>query len=462
LFLTLGVPGGLPATGPNVVLIMADDLGWGDVGFNGNTLIHTPHLDELARQGLRLTRFYAAAPVCSPTRGSCLTGRHPYRYGVFHANVGHLRQAEWSLAELLREHGYATGHFGKWHLGTLTTEILDSNRGGPRQPQHFAPPWEHGFETCFSTEAKVPTWDPMRKPARRVARTWWNPLQDRSDAASYGTRYWANGQPVEDNLGGDDSRVIMDRVIPFVRGAVRDGKPFLAVVWFHAPHLPVVAGPRYTARYAQYDKYRQHYYGCITALDEQVGRLWRELDQLRVRQRTLLAFCSDNGPEGDESAPGATGGLRGRKRSLFEGGIRVPAVIVWPERISAGTTTDGIACTSDYLPTIAAALDIQPPGDRPLDGVSLLPLLEGRSLRPSRAIGLQTSRQAAWVEQRWKLVCQLNRAGTAVSDMLFDLPADRSEQRDVAAEHPEVVARMAADLEAWQASCRRSLAGTDY
>ncbi len=155
---------------------------------------------------------------------------------------------------------------------------------------------------------------------------------------------------VTENLRGADARIIMDRVIPFIRGAAGEGRPFFAVVWFHEPHLPVVAGPEYTAMYPDRSKYEQHYFGCITAMDEQAGRLRTELESLGVMEDTLLAFTSDNGPEGDERAPGSTGGLRGRKRSLFEGGIRVPGLVAWPGRIAPGRTGFP-ASTSDYLPT---------------------------------------------------------------------------------------------------------------
>jgi len=133
---------------PNIILCMADDLGWADPGFNGNSIIKTPSLDAMAEAGLRFTRFYSAAPVCSPTRGSCLTGRHPYRYGITFANVGHMPKEEVTLAEVLKTQGYATGHFGKWHLGTLTKTEKDSNRGGPRGAKHYSPPWENGFDVC--------------------------------------------------------------------------------------------------------------------------------------------------------------------------------------------------------------------------------------------------------------------------------------------------------------------------
>jgi arylsulfatase A-like enzyme len=246
---TVVVANDLPACAadrPNIVLMMADDLGWGDTGYNGHPTLKTPHLDEMAKAGLRLERFYSGAPVCSPTRGSCLTGRHPFRYGVFSANVGHLPAEELALPELLGKLGYATGHFGKWHLGTLTKTVKESNRGGPRGIEHYSPPWENGFDVCFSTEAKVPTWDPM--VTRKGAGNFWEPIENQADAVAYGTHYWTGeGKQATENLRGDDSRIIMDRAIPFVREAAKSETPFFAVIWFHAPHLPVVAGPKYTA-----------------------------------------------------------------------------------------------------------------------------------------------------------------------------------------------------------------------
>ena len=254
-------------TRPNIILVMCDDLGYGDVGFNDNEVIFTPHLDAMATRGVRFTRFYAGGPVCSPTRGTCLTGRHYFRYGVTHANKGCLPSEEINLAKVLRSQGYTTGHFGKWHLGTLTTTMQEGNRGGPKGAAYYAPPWERGFDVCFSTEAKVPTWDPMVTPAEGNSR-WGVP------GSPFGTYYWNEaGERVHDGLKGDDSRVIMDRVIPFIEDAARRRQPFFAVVWFHAPHTPVVAGLDYRALYEEFTQDEQHYYGCITAMDEQIGRL---------------------------------------------------------------------------------------------------------------------------------------------------------------------------------------------
>ena len=143
---------------------MADDQGWGDVGYNGHPFLKTPNLDAMSKAGLRFDRFYSGAPVCSPTRGSAITGRHPYRYGIYTANTGHMRKQEMTLAEALKAQGYTTGHFGKWHLGTLTNDIPDGRRGG-KQRMHYSPPWENGFDESFAAEVQMPTWDPMKNQA---------------------------------------------------------------------------------------------------------------------------------------------------------------------------------------------------------------------------------------------------------------------------------------------------------
>ena len=449
-----------PAERPNIILMMADDLGWGDVGFNGNTVIRTPHLDAMAEAGLRFTRFYAAAPVCSPTRGAALTGRHPYRYGIWFANEGHLKPEELTLAELLRERGYATGHFGKWHVGTLSKTVKDANRGGPGGAGHFAPPWLNGFDECFSTESKVPTYDPMLKPKAGAPQIGWDYIPDDSLAEPYGTYYWnSGGEIVRENLRGDDSRVIMDRAVPFIERAAKAKQPFFAVIWFHTPHLPVVAGPEHIRHYAQYPSYERNYYGCITAMDEQVGRLRAKLRELGVASNTMLWFSSDNGPEGQAGqAPGSAGPFRGRKRDLYEGGVRVPGLLEWPARVKPGTATDVAAVTSDYLPTILDLLGVAPPDSRPIDGTSLMPLIAGRMTQRGRPIGFESNGRLALTADRYKLI----RHGEEAGWELFDLIADPAEARNIAAEQPDVVARMKKLIEEWRASCKNSNAGHDY
>ena len=443
---------------PNVILCMADDLGWGDVRSNGHPRLETPYLDQMASNGIHFSRFYSGAPLCSPTRGSCLTGRHPYRYGIYSANVGHLPPEEITLAEILKSEGYATGHFGKWHLGTLTTKLEESNRGGPRGIDHFSPPWENGFETCFSTEAKVPTWDPMVSPEVPIRG-----VDINKAGQHYGTHYWNGPEAREnENLEGDDSRVIMDRAISFIETAAAQGRPFFAVIWFHTPHTPVVAGPRYLEQYPGLPEEERHYYGCITAMDEQIGRLRDSLKRLGVSRNTMLWFCSDNGPEGDGiegRSRGSTGPFRGRKRSLLEGGVRVPAFLEWPARIPEGRSVDVPCVTSDYLPTILEALGHQVDAHPlQLDGLSLIPLIDGLVADRASPIGFQSAQQVSLVSNRYKLYS----ADQGSTFALYDLIADTGETKDLSSQKLEVVVEMRQELEGWLASCRNSLGGGDY
>lgn len=449
---------------PNIILMMADDLGWGDVQcFNPRTQIQTPHLDAMAAAGMQFNRFYASSPVCSPTRGSSITGRHPYRYGIPYANTGHMKSEELTLAELLKTHGYATGHFGKWHLGTLTTEVKDANRGNPGNIKDFSPPWKNGFDICFSTESKVPTWDPMLKPGKKdgwnSGKKGWDHIKDRSTGEAYGTHYWnEQGEIVRDNLEGDDSRVIMDRVVPFVEQAAEKNQPFFAVVWFHTPHLPVVAGPKHAALYPDASDFERNYYGCVTAMDEQIGRLRSVLKKAGVANDTMVWFCSDNGPEGGNTSPGSAAHFKGRKRSLNEGGVRVPGILDWPAQVKAGTVTEFPAVTSDYLPTVLDAVKTEYGGDRPLDGISLLPLISGKMTERHKGIGFESRGAVAWSTQRYKLF----RKGKEKPWELYDLIEDPSEKNDIAKKHPEIVAGLSEDFTTWQKSCAQSDRGEDY
>jgi arylsulfatase A-like enzyme len=476
---------------PNIVLCMTDDQGWGDTGYNGHPILRTPNLNAMASEAVRFTRFYAGAPVCSPTRGSVLTGRHPYRYEIWGANSGHMKAQERTLAEVLRDHGYATGHFGKWHLGTLSKTdegVHPSRRGSDEQVVHYSPPWENGFDTCFSVEAAVATWDPMVNPR-------------------FGMHYYAGpDRKVADTewMRGDSSRVLLDRAIPFIREAVRTGKPFFAVVWFHSPHEPVRAGGRYLEMYRDIrqedhpgrDLERQrHYYGCLTAMDDQMGRLRRELRELGVAQDTILCFNSDNGPEGNlrpgkaDGMSGSTKGLRGRKRSLYEGGIRVPGLIEWPARFHQPRTTDVPACTHDYLPTLLNAAGMPlPENPVPRDGVDLLPIIEGRAETRPKPIGFEYRGTTALIGDRYKLIepespsrdAIRHPSGYSYYDLpatqeergrlrnwtegceLYDLLRDPHETNDIAEQHPNVVEGMAARLEEWRQSCAASAEGADY
>ena len=426
---------------PNIVLLMCDDLGYGDTGFNGNQTIKTPHLDEMARSGARLTNFHSGAAVCSPTRATCLTGRHHYRYGIWSANKGHLPKEEVTLAKMLRSLGYKTGHFGKWHLGTLSKEF--SAKGAKRKPAvHYAPPWERDYDRSFVTESAVATWDPA--------------LHERYQ----NNPYWDDGKVAQGNLSGCDSRVIMDRVLPFISEASTRETPFLAVVWFHAPHVPVVAGPEYLAMYPGKGD-AAHYYGCITAMDEQVGRLQTTLNDLKIDADTLIFFCSDNGPEGKNSegvTAGVTGGLRGRKRSQYEGGVRVPAFAKWPDHIPAGSVVDAPLSTLDYLPTVQRIVDYPMQPSRPIDGIDMLPILLGKPVVRS-PIPFRVGKTASLIDGRYKLVIR-DYAGRQPE--LYDLQVDLEESSSIAADHTDVVKRMTDTLQTIEASVRNSHAGGDY
>ena len=284
---------------PNIILIMTDDQGWFDVGFNGNEAIKTPWLDSLARSGLIFDRFYSASAVCSPTRASLITGRNPLRMNIPYANSGSLNEDEITIPELLKDENYRTAHFGKWHLGTLTRDELDANRGGRAKfASEFSLPSQHGYDEYFCTESKVPTFDPMDIPIYfeegESIRYGWKANEKKDSVKAYGTAYWTGGeQKVISNLDGDDSRVMMDRILPFIENSVRADQPFFTTVWFHTPHLPVVTDSVHRVAYNDMELSTQLYYGTITALDEQIGRLWkhlREIVKFLSRHQPLIDF----------------------------------------------------------------------------------------------------------------------------------------------------------------------------
>lgn len=444
---------------PNIILCMTDDQGWGDTGYNGHPYLKTPNLDQMSREGVTFTRFYSAAAMCSPTRASCYTGRHPYRFGVTFAMRGMLEPTEIPITTVLKKHGYTTGHFGKWHMGTLSRKQGDQARWGAfaNDPvRYYCPPWQRDVDVCFVTESKVPTWDPLIHPG---------PIKDKekddieviqAKGKPYGNDYFvAEGQTVTENTSGDDSRVIMDRVIPFIQNAARKKTPFLAVVWFHTPHSPVVGAGKYRRMYKDRPVNEQHYYACITAMDEQVGRLRSQLTSLGISGNTMLWFCSDNGParQGSPRHVGSAGHLKGYKLSINEGGIRVPGLMVWPDKVKRPVTVTAPCVTSDYFPTILDALGIDLPADREYDGISMLGLIEGKTTTRSRAIGFlnKDAKEAVWMGQRYKLI------STAKGDRLYDIIKDPSEEEDIIESTPEVAQKMKRELVVWKTSVLKEL-----
>jgi arylsulfatase A-like enzyme len=360
-------------------MLLCDDLGYGDTGYAGHPRLKTPGLDRLAKSGVCLNRFYAGGPVCSPTRGTCLTGRHYIRYGINHANQGRLPAEEITLPKLLNDHGYTTGHFGKWHLGTLDRSYSAKHKDPNR---HYAPPWERGYDYSFATESRVPTWNPQQginvKTNERTTDVW-------------GTPYYENGTKVDAPLLGCDSQIIMDRALRFIENSVNNNQISFSTIWFHAPHTPVVAGPEWLAQYADCNDDEAHYFGCVSAMDHQINRLLDALDEWGISDQTMTWFASDNGPEGSENLAsngrnqGRTGGLRGRKRSLYAGGLQVPALVHWPHYLKAGSPCEAPLSTLDYLPTICSAVGIPLP-KRPMDGIDIMPLLAEQESQRARPI----------------------------------------------------------------------------
>jgi len=466
---------------PNVVLLMADDLGYGDVGFTGNAIVQTPHLDRLAARGVRLDRFYSAAPVCSPTRASCVTGRHPYRVGIPWAFAGALPARETTIGEALGALGYRTAHFGKWHLGLLSPSVKQGYAPGDPSPQAYAPPWEHGFAECFSVLNSIPTFDPYYMHSGEFGTEGYRFVLDRAIRGGerqggfvWRDRFWTGpGTLVDEWLTGPVPDLLVDRTLELARESKAANRPFLALVWFSTPHTPVVAGPKHRALYPDRSIEEQHWYGSISAMDEAIGRLAAGLEKLDVVDDTLLWFCSDNGPTWVHEH-GTTGGLRARKGSLYEGGIRVPALVHWPAGLEGGRSVDVPIVTSDLLPTALAAAGSGPPRHVELDGEDVLPILAGKRKQRTRPIGFQSPRleskardtkawmqigglQLAWIDGDEKLVSM----DGGKSWQLYDLRFDRAEQNDVSAERPERVTAMRQALESWRRRCATSARGED-
>lgn len=461
-FTTVAITTVPAAQKPNIILCMADDQGWGDVGYYNHPHLKTPTLDDMAASGLRFDRFYAAAPVCSPTRGSVMTGRHPNRFGCFRWGYT-LRPQEITVAEALKTAGYVTGHFGKWHLGSSL-----------RADSPYCP-GTNGFDEWFSSPNFYEN----------------NPLMSH------------NGKVVETK--GEGSKVTVDASLKFIRTAVKNKQPFLAVVWFGSPHGPHIAIERDLELYKDHPKKVQNFYGEITAMDRAIGNLRDELRKLDITGNTLFWYTSDNGV----LPVGSARNLSGRKGNLLEGGIRVPAIIEWPDRIKQPRITTVPACTTDIYPTLLDLLDVSMPDQPILDGISLVPLIDKKMTRREKPLGFwsfpaggrpvrsmqllrdlanEQSREnktngskskddatkitkqypedkllgpSAWIENAFKLHRRVSKQGK-VTFALHNLVTDPAEKSDIAADNAGRVERMKTELESWQTSVIRSLNGEDY
>ncbi|WP_367181307.1 sulfatase-like hydrolase/transferase [uncultured Lutibacter sp.] len=448
---------------PNIILIMADDLGWGDVGFNGNKIIKTPNLDQLANNGITFKRFYAAAPVCSPTRASCLTGRNPYRQGIYTANTGKLKKEEITLSEILKDEGYQTGIFGKWHLGTLTTKEKDANRGKPDNYKHYSTPDMHGFDEYFVTESKIPTFDPLVYPEifdEKQGESWrygWSAIENKK-TKNYGTSYWTgkDEKALVKDIEGENTKIIMDKAIPFIAKAIKSNTPFFTVIWIHTPHLPVVTDKKNRDIYSKYTHQEQLYYGSITAMDTQIGRLYDFLKKQKAANNTMIWFASDNGPE--VNTPATAGIYRGKKRDLYEGGLLVPSFCIWPQQIPSGKTTNIASVTSDYFPTILAMLNIKNKSTYPIDGIDLTNAIYGNQKERYSGIGFQYPDKMSWVNDTYKLI----RNGKDKAFEMYHLINDPKEKNNIINKYPKIANQLKKELFDWVKSCEKSEKGADY
>jgi arylsulfatase A len=420
---------------PNILVFLADDLGWGDLGCYGHPTIRTPHLDRFARQGVRLTQCYAACGVCSPSRSAILTGRTPYRNGVFRwipeGSDVHLRTSEITIAELLKERGYATCHVGKWHL--------NGHFNSPRHPQ----PNDHGFDHWLATQ-------------NNAAPTHKDP-----------TNFVRNGTPAGP-LEGYSGLIVVDEAIDWLKNRKAPGQPFYLQVWTHETHLPIESAPEYQAHYdnSEGPGVRQHH-GNVSQLDAAFGRMMAALDEMKLAGDTLVIFTADNGPEGtglgDPARPGSqqdrtrgsTGGLRGRKRHDYEGGIRVPGMVRWPGHVAPGTESAVPVIGSDVFTTLCAIVGIPLPMDRTIDGANMLPALEGRPVARSKPLYWRThiappTCRAALRIGDWKVVAdeELTRFE------LYNIADDPHETTDLATKRPEKLSELKRALIAMDAEVK--------
>ena len=407
---------------PNIVLVMADDMGWGETGYYGHAVLKTPNLDAMVENGLRFDRFYAGGPVCSPTRASVLTGRTPDRTGV--ANHGFaLRKQERTLAVALQEAGYATGHFGKWHLNGLR------GPGVPILKEDTHGPGGFGFETWLSVTN----------------------FFDLNPVMSRGGRF--------EEFEGDSSEIIVAEALRFIGQQAQTKKPSFTVIWYGSPHSPWMGLKRDLDQFSGLSAKSQHHYAELAAMDRSLGALRSGLRELGIAKNTLVWFCSDNGGlPGFE--PDTVGGLRGYKGSLYEGGLRVPAVIEWPAGIAEARVTTHPAATMDLFPTLAEIVGL--PAEsmlQPVDGMSLVPLFRGELESRARPIGFRNSGRAALIDNDFKLVSSKKGKGGYA---LYNLKDDPGESRDVTSAHPEVATAMREKLQDWLEGVEQSVAGRDY
>jgi len=421
---------------PNIVFVVADDMGWNDTGYSGNPVVKTPHLDDLAAHGVRFNYFYAAQQMCSPGRFAIMTGRNPFRTGLH--QLGAMRPQEVTVAEALKTVGYHTGHFGKWHLGHTDTT-----------------PCKQGF-----------------------------------DEAVWNLNYFDLGAVLKNErtkesvpLAGDTSVAIMNVALDFIRRHQNDKSPFFVQVCFGSPHQPHQAAEEFKALYKDSPK-RSDFLGELSGLDAAVGNLRSELKKLGIAENTLVWFTSDNGGITPQSLDPA--GLGKTKV-----GARTVACLEWPAVVKQPLQTNLVCGHWDMYPTVLEIVGVTMPGQPQLDGISLMPLFRGEKTERERPVGFMLRRrerngqatpdgekrakggnlravdfiadtQGVWIDGKYKLVVSPTDNPASPSIKLVDIYADPAEKTNLAADHPDVVKKMRDALDTWRTQVRASFDGKDY
>ena len=416
-------------TRPNVLVILTDDQGWGDAGCYGSDEVKTPAIDALAARGLRFTQFYAAAPVCSPSRAGLLTGRAPQRArcanNASSQPGGHGMPAdEVTLAEMFRAAGYATAHVGKWHLGRAPGEN----------------PNDQGFESSFGhLGGCIDNWSHF---------FYWNG-PNRHDLFRDGVEVWHDGEFFGDLMVAECRRFLSQE---------RE-QPFFLYWALNMPHYPLQALAEDREEAASLASPRREYAAFVATMDGAIGAVLDHLEELGLAQDTLVIFQSDHGHSVEVRSfggGGSAGPYRGAKFSLFEGGLRVPAIVAWPSRLPAGETRDQAVTALDWMPTLSELCGVPLP-ERRLDGRSITAVLASAEA-PSPHPSLHWARNESWAARagRWKLLARPYDPTLADplpeadrERFLVDLEADPDERRNLAAAHPEVVQRLEALHAAW-------------
>ncbi len=430
---------------PNVVVVLCDDLGYGDLACYGHPKIKTPHLDRMAKGGIRFTDFYSTAPVCSPSRVGLLTGRSPNRAGVYDwipsGRGVHMRASEVTIAQLLKKAGYATCMSGKWHC--------NGKFNSPQQPQ----PDAAGFDHWFGTQNNA---SPSHENPKNFVR---------------------NGNPVG-VLKGYSCQLVVDEALAWLKKQqAKDAEqPFFMYVAFHEPHEPVASPKEMVNQYDGVAKNHNQaqYFANVTNIDAAVGKLMKALKAMTLDENTLVVFTSDNGPEtllryGPRSGRsfGVADPLRGMKLWTTEAGFRVAGIMHWPARIKAGQVSERPVSALDFLPTFCELAETNPPKDLVLDGTSFLPALEGKPLQRKKPLvwvyyNALNNRRVAMRDGDWKVLAKLNIGkyntvhsgnadqvkGATLSDFqVFDLSQDIGEGKDLAKTNPAKLAKLKKKLE---------------